>query len=71
MFARALILLTAVAGVLADLTVSSPASLIQCQPVLLSWSGGSGKSFFCAWMDKSPLAPQGVVLRLVDQIFSY
>ncbi|OWZ58973.1 hypothetical protein C361_00263 [Cryptococcus neoformans Tu259-1] len=41
MFARALILLTAVAGVLADLTVSSPASLIQCQPVLLSWSGGS------------------------------
>ncbi|ADV20257.1 hypothetical protein I315_01587 [Cryptococcus gattii Ru294] len=41
MFARALILLAAVAGALADLTVSSPASLIQCQPVLLSWSGGT------------------------------
>ncbi|KIR67303.1 hypothetical protein I312_102649 [Cryptococcus bacillisporus CA1280] len=41
MFARALILLAAVAGALADLTVSTPASLIQCQPVLLSWSGGT------------------------------
>ncbi|AAW40819.1 hypothetical protein CNA02520 [Cryptococcus deneoformans JEC21] len=41
MFARAFILLTAVAGVLADLTVSSPATLIECQPALLSWSGGT------------------------------
>lgn len=60
MFARALILLAAVAGALADLTVSSPASLIQCQPVLLSWSGGTGKSIFCSRMDKLPLASQDV-----------
>ncbi|WVW83855.1 hypothetical protein I302_105877 [Kwoniella bestiolae CBS 10118] len=44
MFTKSTVLLTlgamATSVLGADLTISTPASLIQCQPALLSWSGG-------------------------------
>lgn len=36
-----LFLTTALAG---EMTISTPAALIQCQPVQLKWDGGMGES---------------------------
>jgi hypothetical protein len=46
MFAKSTILALALAtgSAWAQLMIQTPASLIECQPALLSWSGGSGES---------------------------
>ncbi|WVR07122.1 hypothetical protein IAU60_004163 [Kwoniella sp. DSM 27419] len=42
MVGKSLLVLAASAGLaLADLTIQTPASLIQCQPALLAWGGGA------------------------------
>jgi hypothetical protein len=42
MFTKSLIALVAASTGMAQLMIQTPASLIECQPVLLSWSGGAG-----------------------------
>lgn len=47
MFTRTIINLAALTAstVAGDLIIQTPASLIECQPVLLNWSGGQGTLF--------------------------
>lgn len=40
--AIAIAALTASSLAAADLTVQTPAALIECQPVLINWTGGQG-----------------------------
>ncbi|WWD17373.1 hypothetical protein CI109_101814 [Kwoniella shandongensis] len=57
MFSRSIITLVALAGsALAQLTVQTPAALIQCQPALLSWTGGSAPYFLAAIPGGQPSA---------------
>ena len=45
MFSKISLTLFFIAGALAgELTISTPAALIQCQPVQVKWEGGMGKS---------------------------
>ncbi|KAG1821719.1 uncharacterized protein BJ212DRAFT_1264797 [Suillus subaureus] len=34
-----------VAGTLAQFTINTPANVVECQPTLLAWSGGTGEFF--------------------------
>lgn len=57
MFASAFVALALAATALAqDLKIESPASLIQCQPALLSWSGGEAPYFLAAIPGGQPSA---------------
>ncbi|KAK8864328.1 hypothetical protein IAR55_001575 [Kwoniella newhampshirensis] len=57
MFSRSIVAIVALAGsALAQLTVQTPASLIQCQPALLSWTGGQGPYFLAAIPGGQPSA---------------
>lgn len=40
----ALVILAAATAVMAQLQIFTPASLVQCQPVLVSWQGGTSES---------------------------
>jgi hypothetical protein len=39
----ALVILAAATAVMAQLQIFTPASLVQCQPVLVSWQGGTSE----------------------------
>jgi hypothetical protein len=46
MFSKISLTLFFIAGALAgELTISTPAALIQCQPVQVKWEGGMGEFF--------------------------
>ncbi|KAG2036941.1 hypothetical protein BDR03DRAFT_865152 [Suillus americanus] len=38
-------LLLFVAGTLAQFTINTPANVVECQPTLLTWTGGTGELF--------------------------
>ncbi|SCV74753.1 BQ2448_7782 [Microbotryum intermedium] len=46
MFAKAIVALALAAVVSAQSTISTPTSLIQCQPIALSWTAGSGAPYY-------------------------
>ncbi|WVQ67727.1 uncharacterized protein L199_005931 [Kwoniella botswanensis] len=60
MFTKSTILLTlgalATSALGADLTISTPASLIQCQPALLSWTGGTAPYYLAVIPGGEPSA---------------
>jgi hypothetical protein len=45
-----------VAGALAQLTINTPANVVECQPILLSWSGGVSPYFLSILPGGSPTA---------------
>ncbi|SCZ97952.1 BZ3500_MvSof-1268-A1-R1_Chr3-3g06479 [Microbotryum saponariae] len=46
MFAKAIVALAVAAVVSAQSTISTPTSLIQCQPIALAWTAGAGAPYF-------------------------
>ncbi|WRT66315.1 uncharacterized protein IL334_003270 [Kwoniella shivajii] len=58
MFAKSVVLFLALAGsaLSADLTIQTPASLITCQPALLSWTGGQSPYYLAVIPGGEPSA---------------
>ncbi|KAG1842017.1 hypothetical protein DFJ58DRAFT_807074 [Suillus subalutaceus] len=57
-------LLLFVAGTLAQFTINTPANVVECQPTLLAWSGGTAPYYLSILPGASP---NGVALENLGQ----